>query len=118
MVHLKIFLVRHFKISFEKQNHTSLIDIVSSFAKLFLGAMDPIVILYCTGILSNLLANNQMNKEFLFSRGAIPTLYRVLISSYSIPASTPNQQQRVEDIQVVLGKVFWIINLFFLPIIF
>ncbi|VDN83907.1 unnamed protein product [Brugia pahangi] len=64
-----------------------------------LGAMDPIVILYCTGILSNLLANNQMNKEFLFSRGAIPTLYRVLISSYSIPASTPNQQQRVEDIQ-------------------
>ncbi|VDM21336.1 unnamed protein product [Wuchereria bancrofti] len=64
-----------------------------------LGAMDPIVILYCTGILSNLLANNQMNKEFLFSRGAIPTLYRVLISSYSIPATTPNQQQRVEDIQ-------------------
>ncbi|KAK6114334.1 hypothetical protein QQG55_55580 [Brugia pahangi] len=64
-----------------------------------LGAMDPIVILYCTGILSNLLANNQMNKEFLFSRGAIPALYRVLISSYSIPASTPNQQQRVEDIQ-------------------
>ncbi|VDK83177.1 unnamed protein product [Litomosoides sigmodontis] len=64
-----------------------------------LGAMDPIVILYCTGILSNLLANNQMNKEFLFSRGAIPTLYRVLISSYSIPANTPNQQQRVEDIQ-------------------
>ncbi|MCP9264951.1 hypothetical protein DINM_020101 [Dirofilaria immitis] len=64
-----------------------------------LGAMDPIVILYCIGILSNLLANNQMNKEFLFSRGAIPTLYRVLIGSYSISASTPNQQQRVEDIQ-------------------
>lgn len=66
--------------------------------------MDPIVILYCTGILSNLLANNQMNKEFLFSRGAIPTLYRVLISSYSIPATTPNQQQRVEDIQVLQKK--------------
>ncbi|VDN05565.1 unnamed protein product [Thelazia callipaeda] len=64
-----------------------------------LGAMDPIVILYCTGILSNLLANNQMNKEFLFSRGGIATLYRVLISSYNIPANTPNQQQRVEDIQ-------------------
>ncbi|VDN18662.1 unnamed protein product [Gongylonema pulchrum] len=41
-----------------------------------------------------------MNKQFLFSRGAIPTLYRVLISSCSIPANTPNQQQRVEDIQV------------------
>uniref|UniRef100_A0A2K6VUU7 Armadillo segment polarity protein n=1 Tax=Onchocerca volvulus TaxID=6282 RepID=A0A2K6VUU7_ONCVO len=76
-------------------------DVSSLLNKLLqlLGAMDPIVILYCTGILSNLLANNQMNKEFLFSRGAIPTLYRVLISSYSIPASTPNQQQRVEDIQ-------------------
>lgn len=73
--------------------------------------MDPVVILYCTGILSNLLANNQMNKEFLFSRGTIATLYRVLISSYSIPASTPNQQQRVEDIQVIL-KIFGIYEFF------
>lgn len=75
--------------------------------------MDPIVILYCTGILSNLLANNQMNKEFLFSRGAIPTLYRVLISSYSIPASTPNQQQRVEDIQVLQRNFFGLYEFIF-----
>ncbi|VDK55883.1 unnamed protein product [Anisakis simplex] len=62
-------------------------------------AVDPMIVLYCTGILSNLLANNQRNKEFVFMNGAISILYRVLINSYSIPAITPNQQQRVEDIQ-------------------
>lgn len=64
------------------------------------GAVDPVVVLYCTGILSNLLANNQRNKEFVYSRGAIMALYRVLVNSYSIPAISASQQQRVEDIQV------------------
>uniref|UniRef100_A0A914ZDK9 Uncharacterized protein n=1 Tax=Parascaris univalens TaxID=6257 RepID=A0A914ZDK9_PARUN len=64
-----------------------------------LGAVDPVVVLYCTGILSNLLANNQRNKEFVYSRGAIMALYRVLVNSYSIPAISASQQQRVEDIQ-------------------
>lgn len=66
----------------------------------FSGAVDPIVVLYCTGILSNLLANNQKNKEFLYGRGAITTLYRVLINYCNTPAATPSQQQRIEDIQV------------------
>ncbi|VDM36528.1 unnamed protein product [Toxocara canis] len=80
---------------------TNDLDVSSLLTKLLqlLGAVDPVVVLYCTGILSNLLANNQRNKEFLYSRGAMVALYRVLINSYNIPATTPNQQQRVEDIQ-------------------
>lgn len=77
------------------------IDVSMLLGKLLqlLGAVDPVVVLYCTGILSNLLANNQRNKEFLYRSDGIAILYRVLINSYNIPAQTPNQQQRVEDIQ-------------------
>ncbi|MFH4973477.1 hypothetical protein AB6A40_000186 [Gnathostoma spinigerum] len=64
-----------------------------------LGAFDPVIVLYCTGILSNLLANNQRNKEFLFSSNAVNTLYRVLLNTCSTTASSPSQQQRLEDIQ-------------------
>uniref|UniRef100_A0A0N5AVH8 Armadillo/beta-catenin-like repeat protein n=1 Tax=Syphacia muris TaxID=451379 RepID=A0A0N5AVH8_9BILA len=64
-----------------------------------LGAMDPSIVLYCVGILSNLLANNQRNKEYVFSRNGINGLFRVLINACNIPANTVSLQQKVEDIQ-------------------
>ncbi|VIP00158.1 Armadillo/beta-catenin-like repeat family protein [Brugia malayi] len=51
-------------------------------------------------IISTLECIRNMSDSRSNSQNTIQTaLYRVLISSYSIPASAPNQQQRVEDIQ-------------------
>lgn len=64
------------------------------------GAMDASIVLYCVGILSNLLANNQRNKEYVFNQNGITALFRVLLNSCNIPANTVSLQQKVEDIQV------------------
>ncbi|KAF8381875.1 bar-1 [Pristionchus pacificus] len=79
---------------------TDATPILSSILCLF-GSSDPYVSLYCVQILSNMIANHRTNKEFLASKGVVPTLMRVLYDS-TLWVNTDKDREVSEEMQECL----------------
>ncbi|GMT33020.1 hypothetical protein PFISCL1PPCAC_24317, partial [Pristionchus fissidentatus] len=71
--------------------------VLSSILCLF-GHSNPFVSLYCVQILSNMIANHRKEKEFLSSKGVIPTLMRVLYES-TLWVQTEKDKEVSEEMQ-------------------
>ncbi|GMR32489.1 hypothetical protein PMAYCL1PPCAC_02684, partial [Pristionchus mayeri] len=80
--------------------NTDATPVLSSILLLF-GNSNPFVSLYCVQILSNMAANHRKNKEFLASKGVVPTLMRVLYES-TLWVATDKDKEVSEEMQEAL----------------
>ncbi|GMT04342.1 hypothetical protein PENTCL1PPCAC_26516, partial [Pristionchus entomophagus] len=74
--------------------------VLSSILCLF-GHSNPFISLYSVQILSNMIANHRKNKEYLASKGVVPTLMRVLYES-TMWVQTEKDREVSEEMQEAL----------------